>query len=95
MVYRDQLVTAEFQYVISDGGGVVYIDLVAVANSANLNMRQLSLPDMQPQYSGRVDWPGTVPEDVSEEARELFAKHYNAFTWGRGYVVGQADSIFP
>ena len=87
--YSDNLVTVEYEDLISGGGGSLHADIVIVADGANSRIRKGLLPQLESTYSGYIAWRGVVPEtEVSENTRNLLDTRFNVFAMKKGYILG-------
>ena len=87
--YSDNLVTVEYDDLISGGSGSLHADIVIVADGSNSTIRNQLLPQLNVTYSGYLAFRGLVHErDVSESTRNLLDERFNVFVMNKGYIVG-------
>ena len=63
----DGKVLVKYKNLTHDTAGMMWVDMVVVADGATSSMRGILMPDVKREYTGYMCWRGTVPEDLIDE----------------------------
>lgn len=76
-------VTAHFK-----GGAETKADLLVAADGFRSSIRNLLLPEIQPEYAGYVAWRGVVPEsELSSEILAVFDDNFTFFRMAESHIL--------